>query len=126
MTTETTTKKTRWSFELALANVVFPDGAKQEYDTDLVNDTDTRNFLFHYGVKQFLSDKIAGIGKGATSAMKLAVFDEYFKLLTEGVTKKAVVHTPKMTEAEFMAQAKADGVPEDMAAKMWAILNPTK
>ncbi len=120
--TDTKTKKTQWSYADAMATVVFPDKVTQDYDTELIH-ADCVQFLYHYGVKQFLSDKIAGIGKGATSKDKLAVFNEYFELLKQGITKKAVTHKPKMTEAEFMAQAKADDVPEDMAAKMWKILN---
>ncbi len=125
MTTDKT-KKTRWSYNSGMATVVFPDKVTQDFDTDLILDLAVREFLHHYGVKQFLSDKIAGIGKGATSEDKLAVFDEYFSLLIEGVTKKAISRTPKITEAQFMAQCKEQGVPEEAAKATWSILNPTK
>ncbi len=125
MTTDKT-KKTRWSYDSGMATVVFPDKVTQDFNTGLIVDGATHEFLFHYGVKQFLSDKIAGIGKGATSKDKLAVFNEYFGLLTEGVTKKAVSRTPKITEAQFMAQCKEQGVPEETAKATWSILNPTK
>ncbi len=124
--TDTKTKKTRWSYEGGMATVMFPDKVTQDFDTDLILDTDVREFLFHYGFKQFESDKIAGIGKGATSQDKLAVFDDYFGLLTSGVTKKAVSRTPKITEAQFMAQCKEQGVTEEAAKATWSILNPTK
>ncbi len=126
MTTDTKTKKTRWSYEGGMATVVFPDKVTQDYDTDEVVDDATTLFLYHYGLKQFLSDKIAGIGKGATTSEKLAVFDEYFEMLKQGIIKKAVSRTPKITEAQFMAQCKEQGVPEEAAKATWSILNPTK
>jgi len=92
--------------------VVFPDKVTQAFNTALITSAEVREFLFHYGVKQFLSDKIAGIGKGATSTMKLVEFNEYFKLLQDGVTKKATGKSGKqISDAEYQLQA--DKVIED-------------
>ena len=123
--TEDIKKKTKWSYALKLATVLFPDKVTREFDTGLINNEDVKNFLFHYGFKQFLSDKIAGIGKGATSKMKLGVFIEYFDLLVSGETSKKVERTKLLTAEQFtelyIPQAIKDfGVDEEVATKMAA------
>jgi len=115
-------KKTKWSYNEAMATVLFPDGATQDFDTNLIH-ADCEQFLYHYGVKQFLSDKIAGIGKGATSAMKLAVFDEYFELLCEGKTAKAGgAKGGYKTKAEMIATFMEKGMSQEDAEEMYEAL----
>ena len=98
-------KKTSWSYEASVATVKFPDGVTANFETASIISGDVHQFLFHYGVKQFLSDKIAGIGKGATSADKLEVFNDYFELLVSGETKKAITKGKMITKADFIAEA---------------------
>ena len=117
--TEDIKKKTKWSYEDAVATVLFPDKVTREFDTGLINNEDVKNFLFHYGFKQFLSDKIAGIGKGATSNDKLAVFIEYFDLLVSGETSKKVERAKLITEEQFVEEAVAEGMEEKFARKMF-------
>ena len=122
-------KKTSWSYADSVATVKFPDGITADFETASIISSDVHQFLFHYGVKQFLSDKIAGIGKGATSADKLEVFNEYFQLLISGETKKAVSRTTtrKPTFVEFWEViGGAEVVKQADAADMYAKLYPVK
>ena len=120
-------KKTSWSYEASVATVKFPDGVTADFDTEEIH-ADCVQFLYHYGFKQFLSDKIAGIGKGATSADKLEVFNDYFQLLISGETKKAVSRTTtrKPTFVEFYAEGKELGLTEEAAKTMYGKLYPVK
>ena len=121
-------KKTSWSYEAAVATVKFPDGVTADFDTEEIH-ADCVQFLYHYGVKQFLSDKIAGIGKGATSTDKLEVFNDYFDLLVSGETKKAVSRTTtrKPTFVEFWEViGGAEVVRQADAADMYGKLYPVK
>lgn len=121
-------KKTSWSYQGSIATVKFPDGVTESFDTEDVTAPEARLFLFHYGYKQFLSDKIAGIGKGATTEDKLTVFKEYHELLKAGDVKKAVERkaVKKPTLEQFIAEAKGQGIPEKTAKVLYEKLYVTK
>ena len=116
-------KKASWMLVDGVATYNAVDGSTAEFDLDsaLFNPEITRQLLY-YGLKQKLADSIAGIGKGATDVMKIADMTDTYVRLTgdDGQWNKASTERAKLiTEAEFMAQAKANNVPDEMAVMMW-------
>ena len=116
-------KKASWKLVEGVAtyNAVNGDTAEFDLDSVLFNPAITKQLLY-YGLKQKLADSIAGIGKGATDAMKIADMTDTYDRLTgdDGQWNKASVERAKLiTEADFMSQAKENNVPEEMAKMMW-------
>ena len=114
-------KKTKWSYDRSIATVLFPDKVTADYDVSLITEPKVKDFLLHYGFKQFLSDKIAGIGKGATSADKLEVFNERYNMLIAGEITKKTERAKLVSEAVFVEMAIAEGATEEFAKKMFEL-----
>ena len=114
-------KKTKWTYDGSIATVLFPDKVTADFDTDRITDDSVILHLYHYGLKQFLSDKIAGIGKGATSSDKLEVFNERFDMLVAGETTKKTERAKLVSEPVFIEMAMAEGATEEFAKKMFEL-----
>ena len=118
-------KKASWKLLGNIAQYLGIEKVEADYDLSKIFDdyaslTEAQKMVVYYGVKQKLADSIAGIGKGATDSMKVAEMTETYDRLVAGQWNKASTERAKLiTEAEFMAQAKANNVPDEMAVMMW-------
>ena len=125
MTDKAKTKKASWKLVGNIARYLGIEKVEADYDlskifADYASLTEAQQKIVQYGVKQKLADSIAGIGKGATDVMKIAEMTETFDRLVAGEWNKASTERAKLiTEAEFMAQAKENNVPDEMAKMMW-------
>jgi hypothetical protein len=108
---------------------IFPDGHKVSYDLNEIDDPAVNGFLKYYGHKQFIQDKTANIGKGATSQDKAEVHKDRHDMLADGKIYKARVGggtVRKPTFQEFYEAGKKQGMNEEMAKTMYGQLYPVK
>ena len=85
--------------------------------------TPLQQAVVDYGVKQKLSDATAGIGKDATDtdrAERMGLM--YDRLLNDELNMPKSVGVKLMTKPIFMDQCERDGIPDEMAEKMWNML----
>ena len=123
--TKEANKKASWKLIGNVAEYHGVEGGVAYYDLTAIfpeyaSLTEAQQKIIQYGVKQKMADSIAGIGKGATDAMKIAEMTDTYDRLVAGQWNKASVERAKLiTEADFMEQAKENNVPEEMAKMMW-------
>jgi len=79
-----------WTYDAdtRVSTCVHPDGHIVSYDMNDITDPKVIDFIFQYGHKQFIQDKSANIGAGATGEMKSEVWNERHEMLVSGQVYK--------------------------------------
>ena len=119
-----------WSYDAdtRVSTCVHPDGHIISYDMNEITDPKVIDFIFYYGHKQFIQDKSAGIGAGATGEDKSAVWTERHEMLVNGAIYKTggvrAKTVPQPTFAQFYEKGKEFGMTEEQAKVMYGQLYP--
>lgn len=126
----TTKKQTQAKWELVKdhAKVTMPDGRSKLFDLKKLfthvefGKLDSVELeTMYYGLKQKLADSLTQLGKGATTSDKFDKFeDTWDRLCNQREFNTSSKGGGKLiTKAEYMAKAKENNIPEDMAETMW-------
>jgi len=118
----------RWELTKDHAKVTMPDQRSKLFDLKKlfihVNfekiDSVELETMF-YGVKQKLADSLTQLGKDATTQDKFDRFDQtWTRLCNERLFNTGTKAGGKLiTKSEYMAEAASQGIPEEMAEKLW-------
>jgi len=103
-----------WTYDAdtRVSTCVHPDGYIISYDMNEITDPKVIDFIFQYGHKQFIQDKSAGIGAGATGEMKSAVWNERHEMLVSGQVYKTGGKAGERVNVKIVHKKYADMTPE--------------
>lgn len=130
MDEKTISKKSKWSIDGATLTITMPDKASRSFDLARIMplfDAQDENirFVFQYGVKQNLSDEIAG-QKDASSETKLDLMDSRFEELVRGEIKTKREKADMVGKQKFIDAAMEFGATQEQAEKKWADMTAKK
>ena len=129
MTTDTK-KKAKWTLVSEYAVWTGVSKLVVKFDLtmlfpDFMELTTVQQMTVYYGVKQKLADSIAGIGKDATDTMRSEDMVLTYERLTDPEDPRwnaeKSVGVKLMTKPQFMDQCERDGVPTELAEKLWTM-----
>ena len=117
---EKTSKKARWTVDANILTITMPDKASETFDLarimpDYVAQDENIRFVFQYGVKQNLSDEIAG-QKDVSSQTKLDLMESRFEELVRGEIKTKREKADMLKTSDVTARMEAAGFTAEQIA----------
>ena len=124
MDEKTITKKSKWNVVDATLTITMPDKASRDFNLarimpDYEAQDENIRFVFQYGVKQNLSDEIAG-QKDASNETKLDLMESRFEELVRGEIRTKREKADMLKTTDIVARMQAEGFTPEQIARITA------